>query len=293
MNERKIPLISIVMPVRNAGSFLIEAVESIRNQTYKNWELITVDDCSSDNSYEILKDFSKKDRRIKLFRNKKCLGVSGTANLALKKAKGDFIARMDADDISFPSRLEKQLIYLQKNKNVVAIGGQCNLINERGEKMGEKVFPTKTKDIKKMIFSNIPLQQPTLMVNCYLLPSDFCWYDEKQKTAEEVDLLFRLFQCGQVRNLKEKVLFYRIHGENTSLKDPKKTFFLTLKTRIKAIFKYGYRPTLQGIFITFIETIIVSMLPERLIYPLYIFLKGRKTKGKRAYLKPQLAGIEI
>jgi glycosyltransferase EpsE len=292
MIKRKKPLISIVMPVRNASLFLMEAVESIRNQTYNNWELIAVDDCSFDDSYEILRRFSKRDKRIKLFRNKKCLGVSATANFALKRAKGNFIARMDADDVSFPDRLEKQLIYLQKNKKVVVIGGQCDLIDGRGIKMGEKVFPIRTKDIKKMIFSSIPLQQPTLMVNCHLLPSDFQWYDSKQKVAEEVDLLFRFFQYGQVHNLKDKVLFYRIHGENTSLKNPKKTFFLTLKTRIKAIFKYGYRPTLQGIFITFMQAILISLLPERLIYPLYAFLRNKRI-GKKVYLKPQLAGVKV
>jgi glycosyltransferase involved in cell wall biosynthesis len=268
MDKRKTPLISIVMPVRNAGSFLVEAVESLINQTHKNWELIAVDDYSSDKSYEILESYSKKDKRIKLFRNDKRLGVSGTANVAIQKAKGKYIARMDADDISFPCRLEKQLAYLQKNKDVIAVGGQCDVINKKGEKIGEKIFPTEAQDIKKMIFSNAPLQQPTLIVNSRLLPSNFYWYDDKHEIAEEIELLFRLFQHGKVCNLKEKVLFYRIHNNNISLKDPKKTFLLTLKARMKAIFRYGYRPTLLGVLITIMQAIIVGVLPRRLIYPL-------------------------
>lgn len=293
MNKQITPLISIVMPVRNADSFLTEAIDSLINQTYKNWELIVVDDYSSDKSHFILEKYSKKDSRIHLFKNKKRLGVSGTANLALQKAKGKYIARMDADDISLPRRLEKQLNYLQKNKDVVAVGGQCDVIDKKGVKIGEKIFPTNSQDVKKMIFSSVPLQQPTLFVNSQLLPKDFIWYDNKHETAEEIELLFKFFQHGKVRNLDEKVLLYRIHNNNISLENPKKTFFLTLKARIKAIAKYGYRPTLSGVLITVAQTIAMGIVPKKLIYPLYVLLRNGGKKTKNVQTSPQLVGLEI
>lgn len=293
MNKETTPLISIVMPVRNAGLFLTDAIESLINQTYKKWELIAVDDNSTDESHSILEKYSKKDVRIRVFRNKRRLGVSGTANIALQKTKGKYIARMDADDISFPRRLEKQLTYLQKNIEVIAVGGQCDVINSEGSKIGEKTFPTSNIEIKKMIFSSVPLQQPTFFINKQLLPKDFIWYDNSHETAEEIDLLFRLFQHGEVRNLKEKVLLYRIHSNNISLKDPKKTFFLTLKSRIYAIKKHGYKPTLSGIIITIAQTIIIGILPKKLIYPLYVLLRNGLKRNKKIQTAPQLLGLEI
>jgi glycosyltransferase involved in cell wall biosynthesis len=275
-NKTNQPLISIIMPVYNPGQFLLPALESIINQTHSNWELIAVDDASTDNSYQILKNYAQKDKRIQVFRNKVNSGVSKTANFALQKAQGQFIARMDSDDVMYPSRLEKQVKFLLKNPDTVLVGGQCLLINEQGLKIGEKRFPTNFQNIKKMIFWNIPVQQPTTMVNTALLPKDFVWYDNQFTSAEEVELLFKFFKLGKVANLKSYLLKYRIHGKNTSLINPKETFYLTFKSRIKAVYKYGYIPSAKGIFISLAQLMVVTFLPEKAIYPIYSFIRGQK-----------------
>ena len=266
------PLVSVVMPVRNAGNFLMSAIDSILNQTYKNLELIIVDDASTDETSKILTSF--KDKQTKIFRNKKQLGVTKSANLAITKAKGNFIARMDADDIASPDRIAKQVDFLKKHKEVVAVGGQCEIINATGENIGTKTFPLTDSKIKKMIFSSVPLQQPTLMVARFRLPKNFIWYDENYSSAEELELLFKLFKFGEVRNLKECLLKYRIHKGNTSLKNPKKTFFLTLKTRFLAISKYKYRPTFGGVITTIAQTVLISLIPDGWIYPIYSLIRG-------------------
>ncbi len=283
MKKKRQPLISLIMPVYNAGHFLAEAIESLQNQTHQNWELIAVDDHSTDNSWKILKEFAQNDSRIKISRTRKNRGVAYTANLALSKTKGEFIARMDADDISLPWRLEKQIQFLQKNSQVAAVGGQCELIDQNGMIIGEKHFPTDFQSIKAMIFASIPLQQPTLMVNRKLLPKDFNWYEDNFDVAEEVELLFKLFQYGQVCNLPEVVLQYRLHGQNLSLQNPKRTFFLTFKTRIKAIFQYHYQPTIKGLITTLGQLMVVSLLPNQLIFPLYSFLKGLKRISVKSF----------
>lgn len=286
--KKKKPLVSIIMPVYNAGNFLVEAIESIQNQTYQNWELIAVDNRSTDNSWQILQESKKNDKRIKIYRHDENQGVAHTANLALTKVKGQFIARMDADDVSLPWRLEKQVAFLQTHPQAVAVGGQCELINQNNEVIGEKRFPTNHLDIKRMMFCSIPLQQPTMMVNRKLLPKNFTWYEDNQDVAEEVELLFKLFKYGQVHNLPEIVLHYRLHGKNISLQNPKRTFYLTFKSRLRAIYKHGYQPTLGGLLVTISQFFLVTLLPNKLIFPIYALTRGIKKFGIAALSKPLL-----
>lgn len=264
------------MPAYNVGDFLRASIDSILNQTYKNFEFIVVNDASTDETSKILNFYKKQDKRIRIFTNKINLGISRSANIAIAEAKGQFIARMDADDIAISDRIEKQVEFLNKHKNAVAVGGQCELIDKDGLKIGEKLFPTDFKHVKQMIFANVPLQQPTLMVNKKLLPKNFVWYDNNFSSAEELELIFKLFKIGEVRNLKDIILKYRIHSMNTSFVNPKKTFYLTLKTRIKAILKYGYKPSAIGILTTIAQSIFILIMPNKFIYPVYMYIRGIK-----------------
>lgn len=275
MNRSKnTPLVSIIMPVWNAGRFLDKAIRSLQDQSYDNWELIAVDDASSDDSCEKLRKAAKGDGRIKVLTNKSRMGPSAAANTAVKKASGRFIARMDADDVALPTRLREQVDFFLKTKDAVAVGGQCIVIDADGAFKGEKRFPTEPRDIKRMIFSNVPLQQPTLMVNRDLLPANFAWYESTLDVAEEVDLLFRLFEYGEIHNLSSFVLKYRIHSDNISLSNPKRTFLLTLQTRLRAVIKYGYRPTFKDLLTTLAQAGVVFLLPNRFIYPTYALFRG-------------------
>lgn len=276
MTKYKNPLVSIVMPAYNAGDFLCPSIESILNQTYKNFEFIIVNDASTDETSKILNKYKKIDKRLKVIKNKINLGVSRSANIAINEAKGQFIARMDADDIATPDRIEKQVKFLIKNKRAVAAGGQCELIDKDGIKIGEKRFPTDFDHIKSMIFANVPLQQPSLMVNKKLLPKNFVWYDNNFSSAEELELIFKLFKIGEVRNLKDTILKYRIHSMNTSFVNPKRTFYLTLKTRIKAISNYGYIPSIKGIVTTIAQLVFIILAPDKLIYPIYTYVRGMR-----------------
>lgn len=257
------------MPVYNADQFLSEAVKSILSQTYRNFEFIIVDDASEDSSWQIIQDLSRKYRQIKARRNPQNLGVSETVKKAISLAKGEFLARMDADDISLPGRLEKQVNYLLGHKETVAVGGQCLLIDKNGDIIGEKTFPTLFSDIYKYIFKFIPVQQPTLMIARNRLPEQFEYYRDGMDTAEEVELLFKLFQYGKVENLADTLLMYRLHDKNTSLLNIRKTFLLTLLARVRGVLLYGYRPTLSGTVVTILQTGVALFLPRRLALVLY------------------------
>ena len=263
------PLVSVVMPVFNAAPYIKDCVESILNQTHFNLEFIIIDDASTDATPLILAAYAKKDRRIKLFTNESQRGISITVKLAINKAKGDYIARMDADDISLPERLTKQVAYLEKNKKTVALGTQCLLIDKKNNITGTKVFPTKHEDIYKYVFHFVPLQQPTIMIARHRLPANFEFYQDGMNTAEEVELFFKLFQFGKIENLNEFLFKYRIHGENTSLKNIRRTFILTLISRLKATIKYNYRPPISGIAMTIAQAMIVLILPQRITFFIY------------------------
>lgn len=265
-NSRYNSLISILMPVYNAEDFLVEAIESIKKQTYKKWELIAVDDGSTDNSLNILKKFTKRDKRIKIFCFKKKQGLAKALNYGLSKAKGFYLARMDADDISLPQRLKIQLKYLKKHPKVIAVGSQVRLINENGDFIGYKKFPTAPSQIYQMMGIMMTIQHPTLLTYTRLIKK--CGY-ANHTTAEDVSMFFKLMQFGQFLNTKEVLFKYRIRKNSNSMKNPKKTFYLTLKSRIKAVLEWGYKPTITAIIINVIQFILISILPNNIIISLY------------------------
>lgn len=126
-----LPLISVLIPVYNVEAFVKEAILSICNQSYKNIEIIVVDDCSTDNTYNIVAELVPNDARIKLFKNNKNSKIVKTLNFALEQSKGDFIARMDGDDISAPQRLEKQLNFLLKHPQYALVGSHVTTIDSK------------------------------------------------------------------------------------------------------------------------------------------------------------------
>lgn len=272
--KNKKPLVSVVMPVYNAGEFLPEAIKSILLQTYSNFEFIIADDASEDSSWQIIQNFALKYKKIMIYRNPQNLGVSETVKKAISLAKGDFLCRMDADDITLPQRIEKQVDYLLNHKETVAVGGQCLLIDKNSNIIGEKTFPTGFSDIYKYIYKFVPLQQPTLMIARDGLPKQFKYYRDGMDTAEEVELLFKLFQYGKVENLADTVLMYRLHDKNTSLLDIRKTFLLTLLARIRGVSLYGYKPTLSGVAVTLLQSAVALLLPRKLT--LFLYKKLRK-----------------
>lgn len=264
MNQN--PLISILMPVYNAGDYLVDAIESIRNQTLKDWELIVIDDGSTDKSYEILKKYAKKDLRIKIFKFKKNKGLSFALNYGLNKVRGKYLARMDADDISYPKRLETQLRYLKRDPKAVAVGSQVKLINEKGNFIGYKKFPTDPEKIYQMMGTMMAIQHPTLLT--YTKTIKKCPY-ANHTTAEDVSMFFKLLQYGNFLNTKEVLFKYRIRKNSNSLKNPKKTFYLTLKSRVKAVIDWGYQPTIPAVLINIAQFILITLLPNNLIITLY------------------------
>lgn len=141
-------LISVLMPTYNVENFIRQAVGSILNQTWNNFEFIIVDDCSQDRTYEILSEYADKDSRIKLYRNDTNSKICKTLNRALAHASGKYIVRMDGDDVSSPDRFEKLYRYLQVHPDVDLVGSNTIAIDENGVELGRKDYLLHNKAIQ-------------------------------------------------------------------------------------------------------------------------------------------------
>jgi glycosyltransferase involved in cell wall biosynthesis len=131
MNKRSYPKVSVVMSVYNGEKYLCEAIDSILNQTFENFEFLIVNDGSTDRTLEILQSY--RDPRIKVINNERNIGLTASLNKGLKIAKGEYVARMDADDVSFPHRLEQQKAFLDRNPRVAMVGSWAEVIDESGK----------------------------------------------------------------------------------------------------------------------------------------------------------------
>ena len=209
------PKISVIMPVYNGEKYLREAIDSILNQTFSDFEFIIINDDSKDSTEEIIKSYD--DNRIVYLKNEQNLGVAGTLNRGLDIAKGEYIARMDADDISMPQRFEKQVAYLDKNQDVGVLGSNVIVFTETEENKTE--FPCNEKDVRIHLFINSQLAHPTVMTRRSLVEDGIYRYDSTWEGREDYELWTRIVQKSKICNLPEPLLRYRKH----SLQVTKKT----------------------------------------------------------------------
>ena len=157
------PKISIITPAYNASLFLSETIESVLKQTFQDWEMIIVDDCSTDDTLKLAYEFSKKDTRIKIVQNEKNSGVAATRNHGLNVANGDFIAFVDSDDLWLPEKLEKQLKFMEENDAALTYTKYQNYITET-KQLGKVIKAPKRMTAKK-ILGNTAIGCLTVMVD--------------------------------------------------------------------------------------------------------------------------------
>lgn len=208
------PLVSIILPVFNGQTTLMAAIESILTQTYGNFELIVIDDGSQDRSVEIVKQFS--DKRIQLLTqtNK---GLAKTLNVGIVHSNGDFIARQDQDDISMPTRIEKQVKRFIQNKDLVLLGTMGQSINNEGRIIRKITMPSKNRDLQYITNFYNPFIHTSIMMRSLILKQIGGYAVEAEKQPpEDYELWSRIKKMGQVENLKECLVQYRISDNSMS-----------------------------------------------------------------------------
>lgn len=203
------PRVSVVMPVRNGESYLRSAVTSVLEQSMPDFELIVVDDCSDDATPEILSSF--KDRRMAIIRTDSPSGSGGAArNLGVDRARGEYLAGADADDVSFPRRLEHLTALLDARLDLVAASSPMAVIDEAGARRGLVEKPRGSLALRWSLIFYPPLSHPSLMFRRAAL-SDEPAYDNSRLATEDYDLFVRLLSRGEGENVAFPLVFYRRH----------------------------------------------------------------------------------
>jgi glycosyltransferase involved in cell wall biosynthesis len=221
--------VSVVMPVYNCEDYIKEAVNSILNQTFTDFELIIIDDCSSDRSLEYIESFN--DERIRLYRNSINQGISKTLNFAIQKSKGRYIARMDADDISLPTRLEEQFNFLKSNQDYILCGASFKIIG----KQEEVFFPENHEAIKLGLLNRNCILHPSVMLKKSVLLELETIYNSNMEPAEDYDLWVRLINKGKYYNLNKILVHYRIHEQQITKKNEVKRIDKAFDVKFKLL----------------------------------------------------------
>ena len=213
-------LVSVIMSNYNTPEeYLRASIESILEQTYRNFEFIIIDDCSTDDSLSIIESYD--DSRIVIIRNEQNLGITKSLNKGLAVAKGEFIARMDADDVAFRNRFEKQVDFLKANPNFIVCGTGVEIIGDCESKHSNKFIcrniPERESFRIHLLFGNYPnIVHPTAMFNHGLLLKNNIRYNERYPLAQDYRMWVSCSEVAECANLPETLLFYRVHGKAVS-----------------------------------------------------------------------------
>lgn len=253
------------MPNYNAWKYISEAIQSVLNQTFGDFEFIIIDDCSTDNSWEIIQEFAKKDSRIIALRNAKNLTVCRTANRALDMVRGEFIARLDSDDVVFPERFSQQLDFLEKNPEYILCGSNFQFIDQDGKVGKIRQLPETNAEIQNSFLIKNPIAQSAVMIRASMLGA--LRYDENFEVAEDLEFWMRLGTLYKMYNLQKILVQYRIHGKNSVLIKQKQMIKNTLLARKKAK-KFGYKMNFKARFYYF-GTWCMQFLPSKFVWWLY------------------------
>jgi glycosyltransferase involved in cell wall biosynthesis len=229
------PKISVILPAYNCADYLQEAVQSILNQTFVNFELIIINDGSTDDTENIIRSFS--DERIVYVKNETNQGLVYTLNRGIDLARGKYIARMDGDDICKMQRFEKQITFFLKYPEAKVLATTVDLINERNENLkpwAEDIKHTTPKEIYNFLPVNNCIAHPSVMIDTAILKK--YRYNPKQKLSEDYDLWLRLSADNiEIYKLNDSLLFHRILKQSFTRTTGKNIFLKIMKVKFQFI----------------------------------------------------------
>lgn len=272
----KNPTVSVIIPAYNSEKYISLAIESILQQSFTDFELIIIDDCSKDGTWNIIKDYVIKDSRILAIKNDQNIGISDNRNKAISMAKGRYIAPLDNDDWSYPERLKKQTEFLNKNPDIGIVGCSCEVLDETFTKILYKVnFYSDDLNLKKNLFRQNPFSHSGVMYRKEIVIENP--YNGKLNTAEDYDFYFRAGIKHKFANLSDVLLKLRFSQTQQSMVKNRYQSYLSMYIRLKAIVEYGYRISKKDVVLIVIKLILIATTPKKFRDLLFfVFWKGPK-----------------
>jgi hypothetical protein len=226
------PIVSVVMSVFNGQAFLSEAIESILSQTFRNFEFLVVDDGSTDATAGILSTYASRDARMRIFRHEN-KGRAESLNVGIRLAMGHYIARMDADDIALPDRLQAQVDFMERHIEVGLLGGAVELINTQGQVLRTVRPPLEDWEIRALMLRYNPMFHPAVVMRKEVALAAG-GYRKALLDADDYDLWLRMSERSRLANLGKLILQYRIHSEQVSVRNLRHQILCVLAARAAA-----------------------------------------------------------
>lgn len=210
------PRVSVLMPLYNGEKYVKKAIESILNQTYTNFELLLIDDCSTDSTMDIVNDF--KDERIRIIKNGKNSGISYSRNVGLKEALGEYIALMDDDDISVKNRLQLQVDFLDSNQDIDVVGGRYGIIDEDDNIVNVNELALKNpKYVRASLNFYDPIGNGSTMFRAKFIRDNNIKYEEQCLGMEDYKFWIDCSLVGKISSIPQILYYWRnISGNETS-----------------------------------------------------------------------------
>lgn len=205
-------MVSVLLPVFNAGEYIGECLKSLIDQSFNDFEILIYDDNSIDETVGIIETVN--DKRIKLYRKPNNTGLTKSLIAGIQEAKGKYIARMDADDISEPTRLEKQVHFLENNPDYGIVGSFLKPI-ENGDLKAMWSYPVEHQDIVSWMVIDSPFVHPAIMMRKEVLIKNKLNYNSCFEPCEDYQLWFQLLKCTKGYNINEPLIYYRLHANQT------------------------------------------------------------------------------
>jgi glycosyltransferase EpsE len=202
--------VTVVLSVYNQADSLPAAIESLFRQTYSDWDLLAIDDASTDGSLTVLQRYGLQDRRVRVLRNVRNMGLAASLNIGWRTAKkGDLIARLDADDECLEGRLAAQVAFFREHPNVDVLGTGAELLTEKGAILGQTARPERHDVLVAQIYRETPFIHPSVMMRRNVLET-LDGYDGHLRRAEDADLWLRAYRRFRFHNLQTALIRYRV-----------------------------------------------------------------------------------
>lgn len=232
------PRVSVVIAAYNAESYITDAVNSILDQGYADFELLLVEDGSSDSTPDRIAELARRDARIRPVYNKQNIGLAASLNKAFDLVRGDFVARMDADDIALPDRLARQVAYFDRHPECVLLGGNAFLVTANGDPAGQTHHPLSDRDIRSICLFQNPFSHPTVMIRTSLVREHGLRYDTSFDTTQDWALWVDCLQYGKVANLEAPLIKQRLHRHSISIRKRDRQIANSLRIQEKYVKKF-------------------------------------------------------